>query len=115
MNKKNENTSDVKPVLPNGVEEAQGKGYTVLVLTSEDDKEYYFKRPKQVDINRFLGTSSKGKLAVAVKNLVYDMAIHPPSDELKAELKDKPGLVVAWNNALQAEVGLNEDFTVKKL
>ena len=111
---KAENTDKAKNI-PETVKEAIEKGDTVLILTGENDEEYYFKKPKQVDMNRFLGTSSKGKLAVAVKNLVYDMAIDPSANDLKREFKDKPGRVVALNNALQAEIGLNEDFAVKKL
>jgi hypothetical protein len=107
--------TDTKPDVPDAVKDAIEKGSTVLLLTGENDEEYYFKKPKQMDMNRFLGTSSKGKLAVAVKNLVFDMAIDPSAAELKSELKDKPGRVVALNNALQTEIGLNEDYTVKKL
>lgn len=101
--------------LPDAVRAALERGETVLVLTGEDDREYYFKKPKQVDMNRFLGTSSKGKLAVAVKNLIYEVAIYPDASDLKLEFRDKPGRMIALNNALQAEIGLNEDFAVKKL
>lgn len=101
--------------VPAAVKEAIEKGFTVLILTGENDEEYYFKRPATMDMNRFLAQSSKGKLATAVKNLVFDMAIAPSAADLKREFKDKPGRVVALNNALQTEVGLNEDYTVKKL
>jgi len=101
--------------VPDAVKTALTKGWQVLILTGENDEDYYFKRPGQPDMNRFLATSSKGKLAVAVKNLVYDMAIHPSAEDLKREFKDKPGRVVALNNAIQTEIGLNEDFAVKKL
>ncbi len=103
------------PSLPEAVQKAIDDGKTVLLLTGENDEEYYFKKPKQMDMNRFLATSSKGKLAVAVKNLIYDMAIDPDESDLKAQFKGKPGRMVALNNALQTEIGLNEDFTVKKL
>lgn len=101
--------------LPQEVKDALEKGSEVLVLTGEDDSLYFFKKPKQMDLNRFLGTSGKGKVAVAVKNLIFDLAVKPTSSELKEEFKDKPGRMVALNNALQTEVGLNEDFAVKKL
>lgn len=101
--------------FPPAVRDAMAKEADVLRLTSEDDRDYYFKKPKQMDMNRFLGTSGKGKLASAVKNLVYDMAISPSKSELKAEFKEMPGRIVALNNAIQTSIGLNEDFSVKKL
>jgi len=116
--KTTEETTDVKSEesnLPEAVMAAREKGHTVLILTGENDEEYYFKRPATMDMNRFLAQSSKGKLAQAVKNLVFDMALAPSAAELKDQFRDKPGRVVALNNALQTEVGLNEDYTVKKL
>jgi hypothetical protein len=101
--------------LPDAVQKALKAGENVLVLTGENDEEYYFKRPKTMDINRFLGTSSKGKLAAAVRNLVFEQALSPSAEELRAEFREKPGRVVALNNALQTEIGLNEDYSVKKL
>ena len=101
--------------VPDAVKIALSKGTPVLVLTGENDEKYYFKKPGQPDMNRFLATSSKGKMAVAVNNLVYDMAIHPSAEDLKREFREKPGRVVALNNAIQTEIGLNEDFAVKKL
>ncbi len=104
-----------KTDIPDAVRIEMEKGTAVLVLTGENEERYYFKKPGQVDMNRFLGTSSKGKLAMAVRNLVYDMAIHPGAEALKREFVGKPGRVIALNNALQTEIGLNEDYTVKKL
>ena len=101
--------------MPDAVKKAIEAGDEVLLLTGENDEEYYFKRPKTMDINRFLGTSSKGKLAAAVRNLVFEQAISPSADELRIEFRTKPGRVVALNNALQTEIGLNEDYAVKKL
>lgn len=101
--------------LPKEVQDAVERGNTVLLLTGENDEYYYFKKPKSMDMNRFLATSQKGKVAAAVKNLIYDLAIYPAPSELKSEFRDKPGRMVALNNALQTEVGLNEDFAVKKL
>jgi len=66
-------------------------------------------------MGRYLSAAAKGKLASAVQNLVYDLAVHPGSEELKRKFGEKPGLVVALNNALQNAVGLNEEFEVKKL
>ncbi|MCG8643343.1 MAG: hypothetical protein MI862_26690 [Desulfobacterales bacterium] len=103
------------PDLPKDVQEAIKNGDTVLQLTGENDEQYFFKKPKPVDMNRFLATSQKGKVAAAVKNLIYDLAIHPSPSDLKSEFRDKPGRMVALNNALQTEVGLNEDYAVKKL
>ena len=115
---KSENTDDVaikKKNLPQEVQDAIEDGKIVLMLTGENDEQYYFKRPGPVDMNRFLGTSGKGKLAVAVKNMIFDMAIYPTGSDLKREFRDKPGRMIALNNALQTEIGLNEDFAVKKL
>ncbi|MCP3942218.1 MAG: hypothetical protein GY710_12130 [Desulfobacteraceae bacterium] len=101
--------------VPDEVKQVLMIGATVLMLTGENDDQYYFKKPKPVDLNRFLATSSKGKLAAAVKNLIFELAVKPTSEELKTEFKDKPGRMIALNNALQGEIGLNEDFAVKKL
>jgi hypothetical protein len=101
--------------LPAEVKEVKDKGATVLELTGENDEVYYLKKPTTMDMERYLATTAKGKLAKAVKNLVYDMAIKPTTSELKAQFKDKPGLMVALNNELQRAVGMNEDFSVKKL
>lgn len=103
------------PGVPEAVKAEIKKGTAVLSLTGENEEQYYFKKPGQVDMNRFLATSSKGKLAVAVRNLVYELAIHPSAEALKREFVGKPGRVIALNNALQTEIGLNEDYTVKKL
>ncbi len=114
---KNSTTDDdlKKSNLPKEVTDAQDNGDTVLLLTGENDEKYYFKKPKPMHLNRFLATSGKGKIAAAVKNLIFELAVKPTESELKTEFKDKPGRMVALNNALQTEIGLNEDFTVKKL
>lgn len=102
-------------LLPEAVQAAIDAGKTVLMLTGENDEAYYFEKPGQPDMNRFLATSGKGKLAQALKNLVFDKVIYPPADELQRQFRDKPGRIVALNNALQTEIGLNEDYGVKKL
>ena len=103
-----------KENLPKEVLDAQKNG-PVLVLTGEDDSVYFFKKPAKPDMNRYLASAAKGKLAAAVQNLVYDLAVYPDRDELKRKFDKKPGLIVALNNALQNAVGLNEEFDVKKL
>ena len=111
-----QDTTDTTAVLrPEAVRAALAAGKTVLELTGENDEAYYFEKPGQQDMNRFLATSGKGKLAQAVKNLVFDKAIYPAADELQRQFRDKPGRIVALNNALQTEIGLNEDYAVKKL
>lgn len=102
-------------VLPPAVVAAQAAGATVLVLTGEDDREYYFKKPGKGDLDRYLAMVMKKKLAQASQNLVIDLAIEPGKDDYPAMMKERPGLFVAISNALQSEVGLNEDFSVKKL
>lgn len=101
--------------LPQAVQDAQAAGKTVLQLTGDDDRKYYFKKPGKNDIERFIGTATKGKAALAAKNLVLEMALSPTSDELLREYEEQPGRMVALNNALQASVGMNEDFITKKL
>lgn len=101
--------------LPQAVQEAQQAGRAILELTGEDDRKYYLEKPGAKDIERFIATATKGKAVLAVKNLVTEKAIHPSGDELLAEFRENPGRMVALNSALQASVGMNEDFTIKKL
>lgn len=108
-------TEEIKEgALPKEVVDAKNQG-PVLKLTGEDGNVYYFKSPAKTDMNRYLSAAAKGKLASAVQNLVYDLAVHPNHEDLKRKFDGKPGLVVALNNALQNAVGLNEEFEVKKL
>ncbi len=100
--------------LPKKVLDAKEKG-DVLALTGEDENKYYFKKPTKQDINRYLATAAKGKVATAVNNLVSELAVYPNAAELKDQLADKPGKMVALNNALQNAIGMNEEFEVKKL
>lgn len=102
-------------VLPQAVIEAQKAGRVVLELTGEDDRKYYFEKPGKADIERFIATATKGKPVQAVKNLVVEKAIYPTGDDLTAEFQEKPGRMVPLSSALQAAVGMNEDFTAKKL
>lgn len=105
---------NAKTALPPEVLEAQKAG-TVLELTADNGETYYFKSPGKADINRYLSQAAKGKLAGAVQTLVVDLAVYPTREELKRRFDEKPGLVVALNNALQTAVGINEEFDVKKL
>jgi hypothetical protein len=101
--------------LPVSVTAAMAAGKNVLELTGEDDKKYYLEKPNSADIANFISTATKGKPVQAVKNLVISKAIHPTGEELAEEFKENPGRMVALNSPLQASVGMNEDFTVKKL
>lgn len=103
----------MKP-LPKEVNEAKAKG-PVLELTGEDGKEYYFRKPGKMEMDRYLASAAKRKLAQAARNLVFDLAIIPNRDEIKNMFEEKPGLMVALSNSLQESVGLNEEFEVKKL
>ncbi len=100
--------------LPQAVTDAKAKG-DVFRLTGENGDAYYFRKPGKPEMNRYLGTAAKGKVATAVNNLVMDLAVSPDADALRAKFSEKPGLMVALNNALQNAVGINEDFEVKKL
>lgn len=107
---KNEEKTD----LPKEVVEAK-KDSQVLKLTGEDGNVYYFKKPGKTDMNRYLASAARGKLVMAVQNLVFDLAVHPTRESLREKLGERPGLMVALNNALQNAVGLNEEFEIKKL
>ena len=106
--------SEEKTNLPKEVIEAKKQG-AVLELTGEDGEVFFFRPPGKIDMNRYLSAAAKGKLANAVQNLVFDLAVYPDSEVLKGRLEKKPGLMVALSNALQNAVGLNEEFEVKKL
>lgn len=101
--------------LPQAVLAAQTAGKTVLELTGDNEEKYYFEKPGAKDIERFIATATKGKAVQAVRNMVTEKAIHPTGEELAQEFKENPGRMVALNSALQASVGMNEDFTAKKL
>jgi hypothetical protein len=101
--------------LPAAVTAAQTAGKTVLELTGDNEDKYYFVKPGAKDIERFIATATKGKATQAVRNLVIEMALAPTGEELATEFKENPGRMVALNSALQASVGMNEDFTAKKL
>jgi hypothetical protein len=105
----------MKKTLPQAVTDAQAAGKTILELTGDDDQKYYFEKPGSKDIERFIATATKGKATQAVRNLVIEKAIHPSGEELASEFRENPGRMVALNSALQAAVGMNEDFTAKKL
>jgi hypothetical protein len=101
--------------LPQLVQDAKASGKNILQLTCEDDRILYFQKPTPKAIERYIATATKGKPAQAVKNLVTELAIHPTGEELAKEFEDNPGKMVAINSALQASVGMNEDYTAKKL
>ena len=106
----------MKSELPQAVKEAMEKGTTVLELTGDDDEhKLYFAKPGAKDIEKFIATATKGKAALAARNLVIEKAIFPTGEELAQQFKENPGKMVAINSALQASVGMNEDFAVKKL
>ncbi|HOS77608.1 MAG TPA: hypothetical protein PLL15_06155 [Syntrophales bacterium] len=104
-----------KQELPKVVVEAQAAGKTILVLTGDDGRTYYFLKPGGKDIERFIATAVKGRAALAARNLVLEMALSPNSAEVAKEFEETPGRMVALNNALQAAVGMNEEFNAKKL
>lgn len=101
--------------MPKAVTDAQTAGKTILELTGDDERKYYFEKPGSTDINLFIATATKGKAANAARNLVISKAVSPSAEELAKEFDENPGRMVALNSALQASVGMNEDFTTKKL
>jgi len=101
--------------LPSEVITEQEKGTKVLMLTGEDEGKIYFRYPKKPQINRFLSSSMKGKTSTAVENLLQDLVIYPKYKDLKQQNEHKPMRMIAISNALQEELGLTEDFSVKKL
>lgn len=101
--------------LPQEVTDVKAAGSTVLELQGDDDRVFYFKKPGKSDLDRYLALVMKKKLAQASQNLVIDLAVYPNKDELTQQMNDRPGLMVALSNALQSAVGLNEEFSIKKL
>ncbi len=112
---KDESTVVKKSSLPQKVQELTDKGIVVLELLGEDGQKYYFRKPGRQDLNRYLAGVQKQKLARATTDLVYDILVHPSREELERMFDDKPARMLALNNAIQTEIGLNEDFDVKKL
>jgi hypothetical protein len=106
--------NDAKPGLPKTVTDAKAAG-KVLELTGETGDKYYFRLPSRSDIDRYLASAAKGKITSGLRNLVLGLAVEPTSDALSDRFEQQPGLVVALSNALQNAVGLNEEFTSKKL
>jgi hypothetical protein len=106
---------DVPRELPLEVTTAKQSGSTVLELTGEDGRSFFFKKPGKGDLDRYLAMVMKKKLAQASQNLVFDLALSPSKDELDGMIKENPGMQVALSSALQSAVGLNEEFAVKKL
>jgi len=101
--------------LPQEVQEAKSKGVQVIQLEGENGEFYYFGRPGREDMNKYIATAAKGKPAQAVRNLVIEKAILPTGPDLAKEFDENPGRMVALNSALQGSVGMNEEFTAKKL
>lgn len=99
---------------PQTVDDAIKQGKKILELTGEDGKKYYFVKPGKIDMQRFIGTSTKGKVFQAVNDLLFEKAISPSADQLSAEFEEFPGRMVALNNELQSAIGMNENFTTKK-
>jgi len=108
--------TEIKKIgLPEEVMEAKKKGMEIFELTGEDEKKYYLRKPSPADMNRYLAGAAKGKLASAVTNLIFDLAIYPSRAELESRFKEMPGLMVALNNSVQTAIGMNEEFVTKNL
>lgn len=110
----NEKPAVANSPLPEAVIKAQETG-KVLELTGEDGAVYYFRFPSRNDIDRYLASAAKGKITAGLRNLVLGLTVTPDSGALSNLFEQKPGLVVALSNSLQNAVGLNEEFTSKKL
>ena len=108
--------STKKPQLPGAVQKAKDKGIAIIVLTDSDtEEEFYFKKPARPDMSRFMAKAARQKVAQAVDELVTTTILSPSTEELRLLTKEQPGLMYTLNNALQSELGINRDFTVKKL
>lgn len=102
--------------LPEKVREAKEAGKAVYVLEdSENGELFYFYKPGRADMSRFMAKAARQKIAAAVDELVDTTIIYPDAAELTEKVKAQPGLKYALNNALQGELGINREFSVKKL
>ncbi len=102
--------------LPEKVKVAKEKGIAVFALEDEETKEpFYFSKPSRAHMSRFMAKAARQKIAAAVEELVDSTILHPDKETLAAAVKEQPGLKYALNNALQAELGINREFNVKKL
>jgi hypothetical protein len=79
-----------------------------------DEMLFVFKKPGRAALSRYI----KGAMNDAYRamyNLVFDCLLYPDRDLLMNMLEDKPGLIVALGNELQELVGVNQNFTSKRL
>jgi len=102
--------------IPEIVKKEQEAGRKVLMITSDDgEMRFFFKLPKKAQLDRFLTKSMKGKTTSAVEGLIQDLILEPDYNTFKQLSSEKPMRLIAISNVLQEELGLNEEYAVKKL
>jgi len=101
-----------------GFKEEYGTVYEIAAdIGFEEEAEemlFVFKKPGRAALSRYI----KGAMSDAYRamyNLVFDCLLYPDKDLLMKMLEDKPGLIIALGNELQELVGVNQNFTSKRL
>ena len=74
---------------------------------------FVFRKPERAHVARMTKTSLTDAYK-AVRQLVADCRLFPDEVTTEAVFARKPGLVIPIMSKLQAEVGSNQDFTVKR-
>lgn len=75
---------------------------------------FIFKKPGRSELGRYLKTAMSDAYR-AMHNLVFDCLVYPEKDVVVKMVEEEPGLIVALGNELQDLVGINKNFTRKKL
>lgn len=76
--------------------------------------EMYFKKPERKDLSRLAKEMMKDSFK-AVNNLVFGCLLHPAAEVVKKSFDEEPGCAIRVAGKLQEVIGLDRDFTVKKL
>ncbi|GAB6100439.1 hypothetical protein JCM16358_23180 [Halanaerocella petrolearia] len=93
---------------------------TIYEIAAEVDFEggeemvFIFKKPGRSELGRYLKTAMTDAYR-AMHNLVFDCLVYPEKDVVVKMVEEEPGLIVALGNELQDLVGINKNFTRKKL
>ena len=111
-----EKTGEITKQLPDIVNNYIDTGREVMVLDSEDETErFYFKKPIKPQIDKYLTKAQKGKVISAIDGLIQDTILYPKFNEFKTIVSNKPMRKVALIDSMLEELGVKEEFSVKKL
>jgi len=102
--------------LPGVVQDYMDAGREIMVIESEDETErFYFKKPNKAQIDRYLTKAQKGKVIGAIDGLIQDTILYPKFIQFKAAVNEKPMRKVALIDSMLEDLGVKEEFSVKKL